>query len=117
MSIEVEYWESATTGTGVELGTYDIRGTSGIFDHISVMQDYRLVCWAGIPLLDKVALVAKTGVEQYFVDGTKDFEVGLGVDYNLFIRRIRVEASVLQHFRTDSKKDGTTLRMGIQYLF
>jgi hypothetical protein len=117
ISIEAEYWESATTGTGIEIGTYDIRGTSGFIDHIAIMQDYRIVCWAGVPILDKIALVAKSGAEQYFVDRTKDFEIGLGVDYNLFVRQLRIETSLLQHFRTDSKKDGTTFRLGIQYVF
>ena len=115
ISFEYEYWQSLTTGTGLELGSYDLHANS--FDHISIMEDYRLVYLPNTFLFDKFAAVVKIGAETYFVDGTKGLEIGFGINYNLFIKNLRVETSIMQHFRTDSSKDGSTLRIGIQSIF
>ena len=114
-SIEYQYWTSATMGTGLELGTYDIKTST--FDHISVMQNYRIVAWSGVHFMDKIAITVKTGAETYFTNNTKGLEVGLGINYNFYVRRIRAEAVILQHCRTDSTKNATTIRLGLQYLF
>jgi len=116
-SIEYEYWLTAATGAGVEMGTYDIRSNPNGIDHIAIMSDYRLIQFPNSFLLNKFAIVAKTGAETYFIDGTKDFEIGLGINYNLFVKRMRCEVSYIQHIRTDPNKDGGTLRAGMQILF
>lgn len=114
-SMEYEYWQTLTTGTGMELGSYDVKDFT--FDHLAIMEDFRLVYFPDEFLLDKFAITFKSGAEQYFRDGTKDLEIGIGLDYNLFERSLRVETDIIQHFRTDSSKDGVTLRVGIQYIF
>ena len=114
-SFEYEYWQSLTMGTGFEVGSYDL--STHVIDHIAIMEDYRLVCVPDTLLFDKFALVAKVGAETYFVDGTKDVEIGFGVNYNLLVKKVRVEANIMQHFRTNPSKDGSTLRVGLQYVF
>ena len=117
MSAEYEYWFTAATGSGVELGSYDLRSSPNGIDHIAIMADYRLIQFPSTFILNKFALVAKTGAETLFTDGTKDFEIGGGINYNLFVKRMRVEISYTQHFRTDPSKNGATVRAGMQFLF
>ena len=115
MSLEYEYWQTLTTGTGLEIGTTDWHAQN--IDHFAVMEDYRLVYLPKSLLWDKFALVAKMGAETYFNDGTKSLELGVGINYNLFVKTFRVEASVMQHFNTNPSRDGSTFRVGLQYIF
>jgi hypothetical protein len=116
ISFETEYWQTESTGTGIELGTYDFRSTPGQIDHLAVMEDVRLVPWPTKILLNRLAFELKTGAETYFTDGSKDVEVGLGVNVAI-TTKIKLEASVVEHWRTTSSRDGETARLGIKWKF
>ena len=116
-SYEYEYWETAWTGTGVEIGSYDVRNLNyGIIDHTAVMQNLRLFSSGTSDFKNRFCLTLKTGAEQYFVDGSKDIEFGLGAGV-AFTTKIQGEISYLQHYRTIQTKDGGTLRIGLKFKF
>lgn len=112
MSMEYEYWQTPSMGTGMEIGTYDYKH---FVDHISVMEDYRIVPFIS-PIWNRVALEGKIATEHFFVDNSHDIGFGLGVDF-AFTRRIRGEFDFMQHYRLDSSKNGATLRVGLQWVF
>lgn len=116
VSLETEYWQTQSTGTGLELGTYDVRSTPGQIDHLAVMEDYRLTPWTTTPMLDRLALELKSGAETYFTDGSKDVEVGAGLTIALWWQS-SFELSALEHFRTNPGRDGQTLRAGFKWEF
>jgi hypothetical protein len=115
-SAEYEHWTSLTLGTGIEIGTYDVKSNPNGIDHISIMQDYRLVEAPQSFLLGKFVLVGKMGVET-FLNGSKGLEFGVGVNYNLFVKRCRLEIDYMQHIGTSSSNSEGTLRFGLQYIF
>ena len=113
-SMEFEYWQTLSTGTGFELGNYDLMGGNpNIIDHLAVMEDYRIVPFKNTILLNRFAVVAKSGVETFLSTGQKDIEVGLGINYAI-TRKIRAEADFMEHF---GQTQFTTLRAGLQWLF
>jgi hypothetical protein len=116
VSMETEYWQTQSTGTGLEIGTYDVKSTPGQIDHLAVMEDYRLTPWSTTPILDRLALELKSGAETYFIDGSKDVEVGGGVNVALWLKS-SFEISGLDHFRTNTGRDGWTIRAGFKWSF
>ena len=119
-SMEYEYWQSLTMGTGIEIGDWGLNSNTGghtSIDHMAIMEDYRLVYLPKVFLLDKFALSAKSAAETDFKTGSKGLAIGVGIEYNLFVKQLRIEISALQHFRTDSSQNDVTFRAGMQYIF
>ena len=115
-SFEMEYWQTACTGTGIEIGTYDVLNNNHGIDHLAIMEDFRVVPVPNVVLLNRLALVAKVGVETYLNDGNKNVEIGFGIDYQIY-KNIRTEASFMQHFGNSSDEGGSTIRVGLQWMF
>jgi hypothetical protein len=117
ISYEAAYWQTKFTGTGLEIGSYDIRNVNlGFLDHIAVIENLRVVPWEGRPILGRFDGVMKLGAEIYLLDGSKDVELGVGIGYALSAKW-QFEASYMQHWRTAAKKDGSTLNVCIKLKF
>ena len=116
-SYEFENWETPWTGSGIEIGSYNVQNLSyGIIDHIAVMQDLRVFSSSTSDFKNRFSISLKTGAETYFIDGSKDIEFGLGAGV-AFTTKIQGEISYLQHYRTNQTEDGGTLRIGLKFKF
>ena len=117
ISYETAYWTSDYTGTGIEIGSYDLRQTQyGLVDHIAVIEDLRLVPFKSDPFWGRFAGVLKLGTETFFYDGSKDIEVGVGLDYALNHTFV-AEISAMQHWRTKTSLDNSTATVCVKWRF
>ena len=117
ISYEAAYWQTKFTGTGLEIGSYDLRNVNiGFLDHIAVIESLRVVPFEGQPILGRFDGVMKLGAETYLLDGSKDVELGLGIGYSL-TSKWQIEASYTQHWRTSVQKDGATLNVCLKFKF
>ena len=81
VSLEVTYWQTANTGTGVELGTYNLGHFSVLpIDHVTTTENLRVMPFQG-KIGSRFVFIGTLGVEAYFIDGTKDVLLGAGVGY------------------------------------
>jgi len=117
-SLETEYWTSENTGTGIETGIYDTTYGSqvGGIDHISVMEDIRIIPFKHTRVLNRFALELKLEAEQFILDGSKDIGFGPGLDWQI-TQHTRLQGNILQHYRTNPAEDGSTFRVGVIYEF
>lgn len=117
-SLELEHWTATYMGTGLEFGSYNYHEANygALIDHIAIMQDFRMVPFQGNPLFSRFAVGIKTGAETFFLDGSKDVELG-GELYWTFTDNCRLETDIVQHIRTNSNEDGQTARLALQWVF
>jgi len=117
LSYETAYWQTKYTGTGIELGSYDLRNVQfGIIDHITVTENVRLIPFDGDPFLGRFSETLQLGAEQFFQDGSKDVELGLGGEW-AFTRTIHGTVKVAEHWRTNPQKDGATATAALSYSY
>jgi len=116
-SFESEYWQTEHTGTGLELGTYDVTSTSGIMiDHVAVMEDIRLFLFPTTKFLDQFDFELKSAATTYLNDGAKDFSLGVGADFDIvvFNHHFRADLCAMNHFASLQKHDGFSAKFDIK---
>ena len=111
ISIEGTYWQTEGTGTGIELGTYDLKRG---FDHFSIMENYRIVPF--LAPYDRLAIEGKIAAEHYFPDSKQDVGYGVGLDIAL-THRVRIETDLMQFFRVNGANNAVRFRCGLQWVF
>ena len=119
-SLETEYWQTAYTGTGLELGSYDYKNNSGVslgtVDHISVMQNLRMVPWPKTKFVDRFAVGLGLGATTYFIDNSKDVNIAIKVWFATS-KSTRFVLKWDDRWMTNPKLDGNTLEFAFQCKF
>ena len=119
-SFESEYWEQRWTGTGLEVGSYNVAKLS--LDHMQIMQDFRFEPFPEKSFFARLAIGGKMGAETYFGTGAKDVSVGPEIYWTFgkghtgnwsWLNNTRLEADVLQH----SSTSGSTAKICLQIYF
>ena len=117
LTLNMDYWQTARTATGIEIGTRDMRNVSnGEIDHITAIEKIRLVPFVNTPILNRLALTGYTGAEQWLDDGSKGLILGAGFEY-AFTPNLRFAIDVAHQFETNPAKTADRLRAGLQLRF
>lgn len=113
-SLETEYWTTKYTGTGLEIGSYNYQNLQvGGIDHVSVMEDFRLVPFEGRSFWNRFAFEGKTGAETSLLDGAKGILLGGEIDFAL-THNFVAEADLTRHW---IEVPHDTVRAGLKLRF
>lgn len=116
-SFQATYWTSENFGSALEIGLWNYNNyQTGLTDHLSALELYRVVPFAGIKYLNRIDFELKTGATTWLSNGAKSIELGGGINYAIN-KKLDVGLDFTSHYLIVGKQNESTVRFGLIWVF